>query len=249
MIDKELYDPELERAMRRVNYLRRNSEEWINEWNEISIQVYEKSKQATEMLVYYGVEKAYIHDGHIKEIHISVDNFLEFGKALQIEIPQLQFLTITDKNKAGYDLFNFHLLSSIKCLRLRHTNLTDGNIGTFAKSPYVQNICWLDLGDNQKLTDKSLFYIAESINTKNICFIATDGTHLSDFYDPFESIDGLICSKITGFGKELESSSPRKKLPWVNAIRMFDEQYPPRMSDAVYFQNQIIDSLLFEDLC
>lgn len=218
------------------SYRTHNNPQWLPLWQSIVHRVYEASTRASRRLKPYGVGKAWVHAGGVKEVEMTALAYLTYAEDLRRVAPQIEFLRLSESSGLVETLCKTPALGHITALSLRGNNLTCDDALRLSKSPHLAQLRWLDLQDNHIQND-GLRHLAVSQGLGQLLYVALDGNPCDDPLD-LSFRDGLS-GRLTDFettpwGRELESLVAEPPLKWLHSAQYFGHLYPPSMSDALF---------------
>lgn len=223
-IDDVIYDRDLQRNMRRVAWLRRQKDpRWAKLWDRISGRVHEVSEQAKGFLAQYEVDDVEIREGYVHGITLKAAAFFRHKNELDIRIPRLRHLELTDLAQSDVGLLYDPVFLPLRALRLNSEEWDDNSIEMISNNPYFANVCWLWLSA-ETLSNAGLRSIAKSRYLDNLCYL---------------NLSGMPVEELRAMTYELEQISPSGYLPWLHAEELFDH-HPPSASDTEVLSVQIL---------
>lgn len=202
-------DDERQRAiLLTAQLLSKHSAEWRPDWPE----------DLTRAVCDYG-----FHRGFVELIEISGADFLEMGEALLRTAP-IRHLNLTGTAGLWKDLHQSPLLAKIRSISVTDNDLTDEDLYWFARTPYGEELRWLDLSNND-IGKSGVDYLAATFSFPNLDYVSLAG-NLCDPVERFASDGDLITDAwLPQDGQELE----RKYRPigWLHIRATHLQELPP----------------------
>jgi hypothetical protein len=148
-------------------------------------------------------------NGMVESIWIEAEQWIRHGDELKKKAPVLD-LILLNKNKMPNSFFQLASLQGLRSLRLAQTGATDNQVELLAKSPFVADLCWLDLSSNS-LGLRSLRALAASSTLESLQWLNFGSNKVEDpSPEPCFDMGTLVHVNYSQLGMELEKEFGKK---------------------------------------
>jgi uncharacterized protein (TIGR02996 family) len=144
-----------------------------------------------------------MHRGFVAGITVTATSFLHYFSELSALYP-IQFVTVQDLAHRARTVLTSPHLRMLSSLSVTRGGITDDDLRAFSQSPFVANLWWLDLSDNQ-IGQEGVEALITSPFLRKLGFVWLEGNAC----DPIEiaSFDQgcLVYKNMPKDGRELEA--------------------------------------------
>jgi hypothetical protein len=173
-----------------------------------------------------GVEEYEFYRGFVELVQVSGSLFIDAGQQL-FEAAPVRHLDLNSTTGLWDELRNDPGFARIRSISLNNNELTNQDVRSLSESPFLQELTWLTLINNAKVSEDGIEALAANFKTNlpKLRYVSFAGTRFNPV-ERYAADDDVITSTwLPEIGEKLEREFG--PLPWLRIHARLRSQLPP----------------------